>query len=383
MGKSLKGRELGKGLSQRPDGTYEGRFVNRFGKRQSVYGKTITEVTQKLRDAQISDDNMLNIVDSNITLDEWYEKFISVYKKHCRNTTIRTYNTEYNSLKPFIGHLKLKDIKLITLQTVFNKLKSDSLRKRCRSLLVDIFEEAIRNELITKNVATGIKTKIAQKNEEERRVLSDKEVELLLSVIVENCYMYHLIVIGLNTGMRLGEMLGLCWDCVDFENNEITVRRNMIYLPNNGEGIYELHEPKTASGRRMIPMLPVVKNSLLVLKRRKEIISNRHLPVDGMEDLVFASKMNRPINEANVRSSIRYYLKKIESRGETMGYFTPHCLRHTFTTNCIKKGVTPKTLQKVLGHAHINITLDIYCHIDKETIKNEMFSFLQNGVKMA
>ena len=73
MGKSLNGKELGKGLSQRKDGLYQGRFVNRFGKKQTVYAKTLNEVRQKLRNEQYEDEKALNVVAKDVTLDEWYE----------------------------------------------------------------------------------------------------------------------------------------------------------------------------------------------------------------------------------------------------------------------------------------------------------------------
>lgn len=79
MGKSLKGKELGKGISQRADGRYQARFTNRFGKRQSVYGKTYNEVIQLLRKAQIDDENEVNVVSKDITLDEWF-----AFKECCK-----------------------------------------------------------------------------------------------------------------------------------------------------------------------------------------------------------------------------------------------------------------------------------------------------------
>ena len=73
MGKSLNGKELGKGISQRKDGLYQGRFVNRFGKKQTLYAKTLKDIRQKLRNAQYEDEKALNVVTKEITLDEWYK----------------------------------------------------------------------------------------------------------------------------------------------------------------------------------------------------------------------------------------------------------------------------------------------------------------------
>ena len=70
MGKSLKGKELGRGISQRKGGLYQARFTNRFGKRETIYAKTVTEITNKLREAKFKDEKQLNLVDKDVTLDE-------------------------------------------------------------------------------------------------------------------------------------------------------------------------------------------------------------------------------------------------------------------------------------------------------------------------
>ena len=78
MGKSLNGKELGRGITQRKDGLYQARFTNRFGKRQTIYANTVTEITKKLRDQQYQDEKQINVVDASITLDEWFEKWLDI-----------------------------------------------------------------------------------------------------------------------------------------------------------------------------------------------------------------------------------------------------------------------------------------------------------------
>ena len=81
MGKSLNGKELGKGISQRKDGLYQARFVNRFGKRQTIYAKTLNEIRHQLRTEQYEDEKMLNVINEDVTLDEWYEIWRNTCKK--------------------------------------------------------------------------------------------------------------------------------------------------------------------------------------------------------------------------------------------------------------------------------------------------------------
>ena len=96
MGKSLTGKELGQGISQRKDGRYQARFTNRFGKRQTIYGKTINEIRQKLRAEQYEDEKQINVVSSDMTLDEWFEIWMETCKNNCRDTTRQTYRVTYN-----------------------------------------------------------------------------------------------------------------------------------------------------------------------------------------------------------------------------------------------------------------------------------------------
>ena len=158
MGKSLKGKELGKGISQRKDGRYQARFVNRFGKRQILYGQTMTEITRLLRKAQYEDEKQLNVVDSKITLDEWFDIWLDTCKKNCRNTTKRTYTVQYNRLRSDLGWRKLNTLNLVIIQMAFNKLGSDKSRQDCRAVLVDMLNRAVESELIVRNPALGVNT---------------------------------------------------------------------------------------------------------------------------------------------------------------------------------------------------------------------------------
>lgn len=373
MGKSLTGKELGRGITQRKDGLYQARFINRFGKRQTLYGKTMSEITKKLRDEQYNDERQVNLVSPGMTLDEWYERWIVTCKQHCRNTTLHAYEIQYNRLRSELGWRKLTSLNLVVLQEAFNHLKTDASRANCKSILVDMLNRAVESDLLIKNVAYGINPVLDGEDVEEKRVLSDEEIEILLNT-KKGCSLQNFLILGLETGMRMGEILGLTWDCVDFDKGLIKVRKTLVYLPNNGKAIYEFHRPKTKAGKRDIPMTVKVKEALLNQQKWKNQVSIRHNPRFGMEDLVFCSKTNNPIHESNVRSAIRYLIDKINRENKDLNFqlFTPHSLRHTFATKAISRGMKPKTLQKILGHNSLKMTMDLYCHVEEDTLREEM-----------
>lgn len=171
-----------------------------------------------------------------------------------------------------------------------------------------------------------------------KRILSDAEINIILEES-KGGQLYPFFVVALGTGMRMGEILGLTWECIDMENGTILVDKTLCYLPEGGKAIYEFHQPKTKAGKRII--------------RRKT---------------------NNPINEAYIRGAVRYLIKKINRKYPDLNFepFTSHGLRHSFATKAIEKGMRPKTLQKILGHNSLQMTMDLYCHVEEHTLKEEM-----------
>ena len=102
----LAGKELGQGITQRKDGRYQARFTNRFGKRQTIYAKTLNEIRQRLRNEQYEDEKNLNVVSSDMTLDEWFDVWMDTCKKNCRNTTRANYTHSYNRIRERLSRAK-------------------------------------------------------------------------------------------------------------------------------------------------------------------------------------------------------------------------------------------------------------------------------------
>lgn len=368
MGKSLKGKELGVGITQRSDGLYQARFTNRFGKRETLYDKNLNNLRIQMRKAQTNDDNAVNLVKNNMTLDEWYKVWISTCKGNCRNTTIIQYSRNYRSIKRELGWRKIQSLTPLQIQETLNGLKSDQHRRDVKMVLSNMLSIAQKNDLLIKNPAKYVNTRLCNTPKKERRVLSIMETNLFLEYAEQSRY-YNLFVVALETGMRIGELGGLVWSDIDFSKCAISVNRTMCYVQGENGYYYEPHIPKTACGKRLIPMTNKCAEALR--KQRRSQLGEKRQNVE-FPNLVFSTKNRRPLQETSVIIAIKTVLRNMCKDDIFVEKFTPHAFRHTFATRAIENGMNPKTLQKILGHSTLQMTMDLYCHVTDDTLFNEM-----------
>lgn len=370
MGKSLNGKELGTGIRQREDGLYQARFVNRFGKRQVIYDKSYNGIQKKMREAKIADDRAVNVVDCDMTLDDWFEKWIDICKKNCRNNTKETYTRHYNRVKSELGWRRLNKLNLVVMQDAINNLRSDNERKNSKKILVDMLEKAVAADLIAKNVAKQITTENTKEDKKPRRVLTVKETETFLAE-AESTFYYNLFVIALETGMRIGELSGLQWEDVDFKNRVVHVRHSMTYFSKEGKYTFELHSTKTNGSLRDIPL---TTKAVIALKQqffiKKTLVNSGKEPLNGFENLVFVTKNNKPTTQFLVNECIKGTLKRMHRNNPNLVFekITPHCFRHTFATRYLEAGVPLKTVSTLLGHTQLQLTTDLYMHVTNDAL---------------
>lgn len=367
MGKNLKGRELGKGITQRKDGRYQARYTNRFGKRQTVYSKNLSEIRNILKEEQKKDSYNMSVREE-LTLDEWFTIWLDTCKSNCRDSTKQCYRVRYNRIKEELGWRKLTSLNLILLQRVFNDLGSDKSRKDTKITLVDMLNKAVDSELLSKNIAKQINTVVSPTKKEEQRVLTKKETDLFLKY-AKGTFYYNLYVLALETGMRVGELLGLQWSDINFDKKYLLVSHTMVYYSKNGKYVHELHDPKTKNGIRKIPLTQKAMKALTAQRIQKnEICLQGKIADEKFENLVFVTKNNKPAQHFLIQQSIELILAKMDG----FKYFTTHTFRHTFATRAIENGMQPKTLQKILGHGTLAMTMDLYCHTTDDILFSEM-----------
>lgn len=176
---------------------------------------------------------------------------------------------------------------------------------------------------------------------------------------------YNLVSIGLATGMRISELRGLSWDNVDFNNNVIRVRQQVIDLAKQGC----IYAPlKTRRSKRTIIISSTVMNELADLKSYQQDYANNLGDMFNNEhNLVFTNTFGSPFSVNNFR---RRYFNKMLASAKIPAGFTIHCMRHTHATLLLKNGVNVEVVSKRLGHAKVSITLDIYSHVLKPAENN-------------
>lgn len=251
MGKDLKGKELGKGITQRKDGSYHARFTNRFDKRQSVYGKTLKEVKSNLAMAMSEDISKKNVVQPGTTVDQWYEKWMRIYKKPVvRANTVRQYQYVYeHNIRPYIGNIKLADVTKLMVTDVMNQLKAkgyawESLNK-VKVLLTDMFDRAIEDEFAVRNPAKGARN---PRNKPQKQVKAlSREDQLDFFQCSNGTFYDNLFRTAVSTGLRPGELFALTENDIDFENMEIHVTKTLLYQKLEGDicKTFHIDDPKT------------------------------------------------------------------------------------------------------------------------------------------
>lgn len=383
MGKSLDGKELGHGIIQKKNGRYEARYIDRFGNRKSISGYNLKDVKKRFNEAVYENEKEINIR-SDIKLDDWYDKWMNVYKfDSIRNNTKRQYNQIYRKhISPYLGKCNIGNITQLQIRELIKKLDKQGYqfetKNKVKILLIDMFNKAMIDEFVRKNPARGISVK--RKDKKEVQVLS-LEDQVAFFDCCKGTFYDNLFIVALSRGMRIGELAALRLEDIDFNNNVIKVNRTLVYQKYEGEDCKNFHFelPKTKSSTREIPINQQCKIALNKQYIQKNIVNSKAPIEKKVEeqfcDLLFTTKFNTPLNSQIVCDAIKkivYEINLTRDITDEIEVFSCHCFRHTFATRCFEAGIQPKTVQSYLGHASLQMTMDLYTSVLKEHKMSEM-----------
>ena len=374
MSNSLKRPSCGGSIRQRPDGRYEGR-VSINGKRKSVYGKSYAECVKKMKQLfALNTDSLYQyaskwIIENKLDYVEpsSYDRLETMVKIQLAQSDLANLNFDKITAKQFKEFL-IQQIEPIDKGGMGYGY---STMRKVYELLKDMYSFAYHNNEIERNPMEIVRLprkSLCAKQVKETFSLTPDEIMLLKEACLEKKanstlykYRYGLIYLFmLNTGLRVGEMLALEWQDIDFEKGYININKavqsNIINRSGNGnKRTYNLTAPKTKNGYRLIPLNEEI---LFLLEEIKADNCKRGIKTA----LVCSSSTGGYPTARNLQRS----LEIIVNNSGIERHLWLHLLRHTFGSELVRKGVDISVVSKLMGHGNIYITYTKYVHVLQE-----------------
>ena len=384
-----KGRVLRNGESQRKDGRFMYKYTDNAGNIKYVYSWKLVKTDtvpkgvkddlslrekEKLIHRDLEDD--ISPCGGEMTVLDLVKKYVS-QKTGVKHNTKANYNFVINIIKKEdFGKKRIDKVKLSDAKGWLIKLQSDgrgySTIHSVRGVVRPAFQMAVDDDLIRKNPFEFQFATVVVNDSVTREALTRKQERAFLKFVKEDKHFsryYEGIYILFKTGLRISEFVGLTIADIDLKNGVIDVnhqlqrKRNMEYV---------IEETKTECGTRLVPMTDEVKKCF------RKIIENRKKPktepmIDGKVGFLYLDKNDMPMVALHWEKYFQHICEKYNKIYKAeMPKVTPHVCRHTFCSNMAKSGMNPKTLQKIMGHSDIGVTLNTYTHVGFEDIQKEM-----------
>ncbi|MCI5510241.1 MAG: site-specific integrase [Eubacterium sp.] len=396
--RDTKGRILHEGEYQEKDGSYTYRFTDRNKKRKKLTSWRLTEADvtpsgkkhkKSLREQEKELQVLLykGVYNDGTNVCELVERYIET-KTSVSHNTRAMYKTVQRMLAndPFgrktIDKIKFSDAKLflIGLQTAG---RSFSSIHNIRSVLRPAFQMAVEDELLPYNPFSFELSKILINDSVQRQSLTSKQERDFLQFVKNDqhfCKYYEGIYILFKTGIRISEFCGLTISDIDFKEHTLNIDHQ---LHRTQEGVYIIVPTKTNAGTRLLPIKKDVEECF------QSIFDNRIAPktepmVDGRIGFLYLDKNNMPMISMHWEKYFQHICQKYNKIYKVqMPKVTPHVCRHTYCTNMVKSGISAKTLQYLMGHSSIEVTLNVYTHIGYSHAKEEINKLEDDSISNA
>ncbi|MBU8880617.1 site-specific integrase [Bacillus sp. FJAT-29790] len=307
-----------------------------------------------------------------------YKDYLLEWFKGKRNSigeqTVVVYENILNSrIIPSLGHFSLSKINAMYIQKYINSLKEEGLASATVKKIFEVIRNSLAHakdlDIIPKNVAEKIK--LPKDPKKEMEVWGEEEIKKFFEVAKNNRY-FMAFYLAISTGMRQGEILGVCWKDIDFIDQSLCIKQT---LKHDGKGF--LVGGKTKSSNRTVAL---TSETIVLLKRHRAMIAKEKLSKGGGyedHDLVVCTEHGTPLNPANLRRTFRRLISQAN-----IPEIKFHALRHTHATLLLSKGVNVKVISERLGHSNIKVTLDVYSHV-LPTMQEEAVKQIDNLLSSA
>ena len=356
-------------------------YVEPNGKRQTMtqrkkesytaFKKRVTEVQSKLDNGTYIEKNYITVYSLGLEL---------VENKLKRN---KVSEASYNREKQTLSHIENSSIKNIKIQKITSQNIQSFIDSKRR-----IFQEAIKRDYIIKNPMLQVEKPKSEKINKKIEAFTIEEQQAFFNRLTMHEKYRDIFIIALYTGMRMGEILALKKEDIDFKNKEIHVNRSLT-KDKNGKTILG-NTTKTYTSNRIIPITPLFEDTL------KHAIKNMTLNIKNLifiqdnGNLMTVGNLNSRFNRICVNANLgvhEYIIKRKTNKGKIKeihskrSSYNQHMLRHTYATRCIEAGVPAEVLQKLLGHKDIETTINTYTTIFDKYKKEQIdkyVNYIQN-----
>ena len=404
--KSKSGRVLPKGVTERKDGRFLYRY-SLYGKTCYLYDKDLNELKKKIVELNYNILKGERVDKSKLTLGEWYPQYVKIYKEgKIKESTLVNYMEYYEWFikGSLIDRMPLKELKRVHLVAHFDELAqkrniAHTTLKALASMIYNAIQQAAYDGVISINPAKDIMKEIQARPKKVKDALTVEQVRVLIDFLKregewQNIYL-PVIGIGLSLGCRCGELYGLTWNDVDFENEVIRINHTLHYrrMKCEQDKKFFITSPKTEKSYREIPMSSEVKKLFELQKQyQKDMRIRQDITIDGYKGFVFTTKLGTTFTHEAVTRMLDCVVKRanewearraLEENREpvVIPRHTPHVWRYTLTTRLVESGVDLVTTKNILGHSRVNTTIDIYNRISQKQAE-KMKANLENVISV-
>ena len=401
--KDTKGRVLHKGeCYNNSRKCYVYAYTDSFGKRRFLYSQDLGELRDK--EKQVKKDELdgisvyaLSQSDFNYVFDRYIET-----KNELRSSTRSNYVYNYNRyVRKGFGKKRISDIRYSDVLFFYNALLQKGLSmstvETVHGLLHPTFQMAVRDNVIRNNPSDNVMAELKKKQKgrpEPRRALTYEQQRAFLDYLDRPEYIRWkpMFTVMFGTGVRVGELIALRWDDIDFDDNKLSIRHDITYCPrveHDSKCEYKIEDPKTEAGKRDIPLLEKVKEALLEEKRYQEETGNHCvMELGGFSGFIFSNRFGNFFNQQSINREIKRIVNDHNAREQVnarregrqplmIPSFSCHITRHTFCTRLCENETNIKVIQTIMGHKDIQTTLDIYAEVS-ESKKQDVFRQLNH-----
>lgn len=327
-------RYKGKTIKKRPDGRYWTRYTDKNKKQHSVYGRTINECLQKLKEALKNLD--VPKEPNTMLFEDWLQKWLKLYKEpRLKESTLYQTKQYASKLTPFFKR-PINQITTLDLQTFLLGIEKPKSRQHFFDVLRDCFNKAVKNDIIAKNPCDNVE--LPRHKSKRSKALTQDEENRFVEQCKHNPYGMQFLLC-LYQGLRIGETQLLTMQDFDLQNRTLKIDKSL-------NDLYHVDTPKSETSIRTLPLFQRTLDALATL----------------------------PFKMAKSDKQVYHHFRAICEKAGISGY-TVHSLRHTFATRCAEVGIAPNTTKKWLGHSTIDLTLNVYTHVNTDFEQKELQKF--------